>query len=101
MIFVNLPVKDLKRATAFYNGLGYASNPQFSDDKATNIVISDTIFLMLLVEDYFSTFTNHPVADATKQTEAIVALSADSHEAVDSLAGESAGRRRHRDARPQ
>lgn len=86
MIFVNLPVKDLERSKAFYAALGYATNPQFSDENATNIVISDTIYLMLLVEPYFKSFTHKEIADATTTTEAIIALSADSRAAVDALA---------------
>jgi predicted lactoylglutathione lyase len=85
MIFVNLPVKDLKRATAFYEGLGYSINPQFSDDNGTCIEISYTIFVMLLVEAYFSTFARRPIADAKATTAMILALSADSREEVDGL----------------
>jgi predicted lactoylglutathione lyase len=85
MIFVNLPVEDLQRSTAFYTGLGYQMNPQFSDENATSVVISDTIHLMLLTKPFFSTFTNRPVADAKAQTEVILALSADSKEGVDDL----------------
>ena len=84
-IFVNLPVKDLERSKAFYSALGYPTNPQFSDENATNVVISDTIYLMLLVEPFFKGFTHREVADATITTEVIVALSADSREAVDEL----------------
>ncbi len=85
MIFVNLPVTDLQRATEFYTQLGWEMNPQFSDDNATCIVVSDTIFVMLLVEEFFSTFTRKPIVDARSQTEAILALSARSREAVDDL----------------
>ena len=86
MIFVNLPVKDLERSKEFYAKLGYATNPQFSDENATNVIISDTIWLMLLTEPFFRTFTNKDVVDGTAATEAIIGLSADSREAVDALA---------------
>ncbi|MYR97197.1 MULTISPECIES: VOC family protein [unclassified Streptomyces] len=86
MIFVNLPVKDLETTRGFFEKLGYAINPQFSDDKTACVVISDTIFVMLLTEPRFKEFTKKDVADASKATEVILALSADSREKVDELA---------------
>lgn len=85
MIFVNLPIKDLERSKAFYAALGYANDPTFSDENATSVVISDTIWLMLLVEPFFKTFTDKDVVDASRGTEAIIGLSADSRDAVDEL----------------
>ncbi len=85
MVFVNLPVKDLDKSKQFFTELGYTINQQFTDENASCVVISDTIYLMLLVEPFFKTFTNKDVADATTSTEAIIALSADSREAVDEL----------------
>ena len=84
-IFVNLAVKDLQRSTAFYEALGYNRNEQFSDENATCIVVSDQIYVMLLVEDFFSTFTDKAIVDANTATEAILALSADSKTTVDAL----------------
>src|SRR5690349_16747304 len=84
-IFVNLPVKDLKRSVEFFTHLGYTFNPQFTDENATCMIVDDNIFVMLLVEKFFQTFTNKPVCDATKSTEAIVSLSADSRASVDAL----------------
>jgi predicted lactoylglutathione lyase len=89
MIFPNLPVKDLDRATAFYTQLGFEQNPQFSDENASAIVISDTIVVMLLRNEYFSTFTKKSIADATKQAEMLLALSQDSKEDVDGLVGKA------------
>jgi len=63
-IFVNLAVKDLQRSTAFYEALGYTRNEQFSDQNAACIVISDQIYVMLLVEEFFSTFTDKEIVDA-------------------------------------
>jgi predicted lactoylglutathione lyase len=88
-IFVNLPVKDLNRSKQFYTALGYAFNPQFTDEKAGCLVISEHIYAMLLVEPYFKTFTKKHVADATTSIEAIIALSADSKEEVDQLANQA------------
>lgn len=86
MIFVNLPVKDLETSKGFFEKLGWTSNPQFSDDKAVCVVISDTIFVMLLTEPRFKDFTEKDIADSTKTTETILALSAESREKVDELA---------------
>ncbi|MCD2515906.1 glyoxalase/bleomycin resistance/extradiol dioxygenase family protein [Massilia sp. G4R7] len=85
-IFVNLPVKDLARSKAFFEALGFVNNPQFSDDKAACMVVSDTIYVMLLTEAYFQTFTAKPVADASKSTEVLLCLSCDSRAAVDDMA---------------
>ncbi|MEV5203657.1 VOC family protein [Streptomyces sp. NPDC053720] len=85
MIFVNLPVKDLEAAKDFFGKLGFSCNPQFSDEKAACLVISDTIFAMLLVEPRFKDFTKKEIADSAKSTEVILALSAESREKVDEL----------------
>lgn len=81
-IFVNLPVKDLDRSVAFFSTLGYTFNPQFTDESATCMVISEDIFVMLLVEDRFKDFTPKPIADASATTEVLVSLSADSRDDV-------------------
>ncbi|MGP4111269.1 VOC family protein [Streptomyces sp. 4N509B] len=86
MIFVNLPVKDLERSKAFFTELGFSFNPEFSDENAACLVISDTIFAMLLVEPFFRTFTQKEIADAGSSTEAIIALSAESRQEVDDIA---------------
>ena len=79
-IFVNLPVKDLKKSVEFFTSLGYSFNPQFTDENATCMIISDEIYVMLLVEKFFQTFTTKEIADAKKQVEAIICLSMDSRE---------------------
>lgn len=84
-IFVNLPVKDLNRSIKFFTELGYSFNAQFTDESATCLVISPDIYAMLLVEPFFKTFTSKPIVDATKATEAIIALSVDSRAEVDQL----------------
>jgi len=86
MLFVNLPVKDLDRPVEFFTSLGFSFDPRFTDETATQMIVSDDAFVMLLVEDRFKDFTKKPLADATKQTEVIMALSADSREGVDELA---------------
>jgi len=84
-IFVNLPAKNLPTSREFFIKLGFEFNPQFTNDEGACIVVSDTIFVMLLTETYFKTFTKKPVADATKTMEVIMAISADSRSAVDEM----------------
>jgi predicted lactoylglutathione lyase len=84
-IFVNLPVKDLDRSMAFFTGLGFTFNSQFTDETAACMVISDDIFAMLLTEAKFQEFTKKAIADATKTTEVLTCLSCDSREQVDTM----------------
>lgn len=86
MIFVNVPVRDLQASMAYYKALGFDHNPQFTDETASCIVISDTIFVMLLTHDKFREFSSKPIPDAKTQTGALYALSRDSREAVDQIA---------------
>ncbi|MFJ6459812.1 VOC family protein [Streptomyces sp. NPDC091387] len=86
MIFVNLPVKDLETTKGFFGKLGFSFNPQFSDENTACLVISDTIFAMLMAEPRFKDFTKKEIADASKTTEVLLALSAESREKVDELA---------------
>ncbi|MEV1062106.1 VOC family protein [Streptomyces sp. NPDC050263] len=85
MIFVNLPVNDLDASKKFFTELGYKLNPQFSDDNAASVMISDTIVAMMLVKPFYSTFTKKEIADSTKTSEVLIALSAESREKVDEL----------------
>lgn len=84
-IFVNLPVKDLERSKAFFGRLGYGFNPQFTDQNAACMVVSEEIYVMLLVERFFQTFTKKPVADARQSTEVLVCLSCENRAEVDAL----------------
>lgn len=84
-IFVNLPVKDLDKTMAFYSALGFTFNEQFTDEKAACMVVSENIFVMLLREEFFKTFTKKEIADAMNVTEAILAISSESRQAVDVL----------------
>jgi uncharacterized protein len=87
MIFVNLPVSDLGRATAFYQAIGAARNDQFSDHTASCMVFSDTIHAMLLTHEKFRQFTPKKIADAKTSSEVLVCVSADSRDAVDDIVG--------------
>src|SRR5687767_15425916 len=84
-IFVNLPVRDLNRTVEFFTKLGFSFNPQFTDENATCMIVGQNIYVMLLVEKYFQTFTPKPIADAKSSTEALVALSAESKAAVNRI----------------
>jgi predicted lactoylglutathione lyase len=84
-IFLNLPVADLPRSTAFFKALGYSHNPQFSGDTATCVVISETISVMLLTHAKFSEFTPKAVCDTTQAVEVLISLSCDSRQEVDDL----------------
>lgn len=86
MIFVNLPVKDLETTKGFFGKLGFGFNPQFSDETTACLVISDTIFAMLISEPRFKDFTKKEIADSEKSTEVILCLSAESRAKVDELA---------------
>lgn len=84
-IFLNLPIKNLNRSVEFFTKLGYTFNPQFTDENATCMIISDTIFVMLVVEPLFLNFTKNELCDTSKYTECIVCLSAESRDAVDEM----------------
>lgn len=88
-MFVNLPVKNLDRSVKFFTALGFKFNPQFTDEKATCMIVSEESFVMLLVDSYFKTFTPKPVSDARKSTEVLICLSADSRKAVDDMVGKA------------
>ena len=84
-IYVNLPVKDLKHSTAFFESLGFKLNQKFSNEQASCVILGENIFAMLLVENFFKTFTDKPISDASKSTEVLVCLSCESRTRVDEL----------------
>lgn len=84
-IFVNLPVKNLKQSIEFFTRLGFQFNPQFTDETATCMIVSEDIFIMLLTHEKFKTFTSKEICDATKSTEVLVCLSSESREKVDEM----------------
>ena len=84
-IFVNLPIKNMDRAKAFFSALGFSFNPQFTNEQGACMVVADDIFVMLLVEDFFQTFTKKAICDASKSTEVLVCLSCESRTEVDDL----------------
>lgn len=85
-IFVNLPVKDLNKSKEFFSALGYTFNPQFTDENAACMIIADnSIYAMLLTEDFFKTFTSKSIARAHEVSEVLNCLSCESREEVDEL----------------
>ena len=90
-IFISLPVRDLPKAKAFYEAVGAVNNPQFTDDTAACMVISDTIYVMLLTHAKWGTFTTKPIVNAHEMNEVSFALTVDDRAAVDALV-EAAGR---------
>jgi uncharacterized protein len=87
MMFVNLPVRDLGRAKAFFGKLGFTFNPQFTDEKAACMEVSDVGYVMLLQEAFFRTFTRRALCDTARESEGLVALSCGSRAEVDQLVG--------------
>jgi predicted lactoylglutathione lyase len=85
-IFVNLPVKDLDRSKAFFKALGWTFNPQFTDETAACLVISEDVYAMLLTHRKFAEFTDKQIADASRTAEALIAIGVDRREDVDRIA---------------
>jgi predicted lactoylglutathione lyase len=85
-IYVNLPIKDLKKTMSFFGGLGFEFNTKFSNDVAACMIIGENIFVMLLTEPFFKTFlTTTSISDAKKNTEVLVCINAESREKVDEM----------------
>lgn len=84
-IYVNLPVKDLTKSIAFFRALGFDFDEQFKDDKGASLIINESIFVMLLTEEFFTSFTHLGIADTSKENEVILAIQVESKEVVDEL----------------
>ena len=72
-VFINLPVADLVR------------NPQFSNDSAACIVVSDTIHVMLATHARFRDFTPKAICDTTQAVEMLLNLRCERRDEVDTL----------------
>ena len=99
-IFINLPVRDLPKAKAFYEAVGAVNNPQFSDDTSACMVLSETIFVMLLTHPKWASFTKKPISDAHAASEVMLALNADDRAAVDALVAAAAAHGGKADVNP-
>lgn len=84
-IFVNLPIENMARTQAFFNALDYRFNPEFTNDQGACLVVGDNLFVMLLVKDFYQTFTSKAIADARTTSEVLVCLSCQSRDEVDAL----------------
>lgn len=84
-VFINVPVKDLAASMDFFGKLGFSFNEQFTNEQGACLQVTDTVSVMLLVEEFFQTFTNKEIVNATEMTEVLTALSVESREAVDAL----------------
>ena len=89
LIFINLPVSDLSRATAFYQAIGAVKNPQFSGDTASCMVFSDVIHTMLMTHDKYREFTTKKIADARTTSQVLICITADSRAEVDDIVGKA------------
>lgn len=98
-IFVNLPVHELRKSVAFFRKLGFAFNPRFTDETAACMIVSEDIFVMLLTEEKFRTFTPNEICDAKKSTEVLLCLTRENRDDVDGMVREAvaAGGRTFRD----
>jgi len=86
MIFVNLPVRDLKRSMGFFAELGFGFDARFTDDKAASMIVNEgAAYVMLLQEDFFKSFVPRELCDTATHTESLVCVSASSREEVDQL----------------
>lgn len=84
-IFVNLPVADLASSTAFYEGIGFAKNDKFSNELASGMIWTDTIHVMLLTHEFWKTFTDKHIPDASKVAQVLLCLGLESRAAVDAM----------------
>lgn len=89
-VFINLPIADLPRSLAFFKALGFSHNPQFSDDTAACIVISEHIHVMVLTHAKFLQFTSKAICDTSKSIEVINCLSCESRAEVEDLVRKAA-----------
>ena len=85
-LFVNMAVQDLERSVDFFSGLGFTFDQQFTDGSATCMNIGDGAFAMLAVPGRFKDFTSKEICDTASHTEVLMAVSAESREAVDEMA---------------
>src|SRR5688572_8923914 len=87
MIFVNLPVADLARSMRFYESVGFTNNPLFTNERAAAMAWSDTIMVMLLTHEFWQTFTDKKIVDATDSAQVLLCLGQDSKGDVDAIVG--------------
>lgn len=84
-LYVNLPVQDLAQAKAFFASLGFSFNPQFEDQNAATLIVGENMYVMLLTESFYQTFTSKQIADARTTSETLLGIQLESRAAVDDL----------------
>ncbi|WP_269938434.1 VOC family protein [Arthrobacter sp. HY1533] len=84
-VFINLPTSDLDRSKAFFEGVGWRIEPNFTDQNAACVVVDEGIFLMILTKKFYETFTDKPIVDPATAIQVQTALSRDSREDVDAI----------------
>ena len=99
-IFINLPVRDLPKSKAFYEAIGAVNNPQFTDETAACMVLSESIYVMLLTHAKWASFTTKTIVDAHQASEVMLALSADDRQAVDTMVAAAAAHGGKADVNP-
>lgn len=82
-LFINLPIKNLKNTVAFFTALGFEFNPTFTDESSTCMIVNESIFVMLLEESKFKTFTTKDICDTKHNTEIILSLQVETRAEVD------------------
>jgi predicted lactoylglutathione lyase len=88
-IFVNLPIADMAKSQSFFRALGYSFDPDFTGEQGAALVLGDNLHAMLMVREFFATFTSKPIADAKTSTGGWVCLSCESREQVDTLVADA------------
>lgn len=100
-IYVNLPVRDLQKSRAFYEGLGYTFNPEFSNDQGACMILGENLYVMLTTREFFASFIEKPVGETTKQVSAIVCVNLDTKAKVDELVAKAVAAGATASAKPQ
>jgi uncharacterized protein len=84
-IYVNLPVRDLKKSRAFFEAMGYTFNPEFSNDQGACLMLGENLHAMLLTHEFFKTFVSRPIPDAKATTGVLVCVSCENRAQIDPL----------------
>jgi uncharacterized protein len=88
-IFINLPVADLQKSMTFYTTIGFTNNPQFTDETAACMVLTEEIYVMLLTYPKFREFTKKEIGNANSTAAVINSVSVDSVEEVNSMSDQA------------
>lgn len=90
MIFVNLPVKDLEKSVAFYKAIGFTQNMEYSDNTAACMVLSESIYVMILTHAKWRTFTQKPIVEAQSSAQVMLCISRPTKAAVHEMVEQAA-----------